>query len=115
MENQTIESPVPGLMKYSEQLAVMLTIQACVKTGKPYVEIVRRLRDREVSEARKQAWDQFIAQVEQPTNFGIALADTGLFSPDVENILAVVNEAEHAPATVIEYLRIIVNRNSGLW
>lgn len=115
MDNQTIESPVPGLMKYSEQLAVMLTIQASVKTGKTYVEIVRRLRHREVSEVRKQAWDQFIAQVELPTNFGIALADTGLFTPDVENILAVVNESEQAPAAVIEYLRIIVNRDSSLW
>jgi hypothetical protein len=115
MDNQATELPLQEKMEYSEQLAVMLMFQGCVKSGIPYVDIAKRLRHREVFETRRLAWDQFIAQLDLAKNFGVTLAETGLFSSDVKKILAVVNEAEHALAAVIEYLSIVVNRKSSIW
>lgn len=116
METQAIEEPqklVP--FKYSEQLVVMLAFQGCIKGGIVFSQIAKRLRHEEQSDARKWAWGQFIEAFEDKNDFGLALANTNLFTPDVAKILAVVNEHEAAIGAVIEYLRVLVHRPDVHW
>lgn len=116
METQAIAEPQKvEPFNYSEQLAVLLAFQGCIKGGMVFKQIAQRLRHEEQSDARKWAWGQFIDAFEKKSDFGLAMANTNLFTHDVAKILAVVNEHEAAIGAVVEYLRVLVHRPNSLW
>lgn len=107
------ERPVP--LSYSEQLVVMLAFQSSSQSGQTYGDIAKRLAECSTTEPRRQVWAKFQMDDNLKSPFTHALIQTRLFTPDVETLLGVIQDGEPATKAVIDYLGVIVHRQSLGW
>ncbi len=103
--NNALRSP---LYSTKEQLAILLAFQAAQQSGLTLSEIVKRHDTFAPRGEKSNGWDVYrVALNHEDDPFGVALAKTGFFEPEVATILSVVQELVPATTAAIEYLRVI--------
>jgi hypothetical protein len=102
-------------LSYSEQLVVMLAFQAGKSSAFIHGDIARRLSECAKNDAVRQVWTKFDMDTQKQTPLTDALIQTGLFTPDVEMLLGVIQAVEPATKAVIDYLSVIVHRPREHW
>lgn len=108
MSNAANQLPI----KFSpqEQLATLLGIQACLNSGMKLTSIASKLAGSCNDDRERFRWENVKAAVEADESFGVAVINSGLFSASVERIFAVVDDADKAVATSIEFVKAVIAR-----
>ncbi|MBF6043424.1 hypothetical protein HBO10_29625 [Pseudomonas sp. WS 5503] len=94
-------------MSHEMQLATLLGIKSLFNDGFNVTAIAGILEGKVKAADERGGWEKAKANVDQGAPFNISLIGTGLFSPSVERIFAIVDRSDRAIETAIELLKTI--------
>lgn len=96
----------------NKQHAILLSIMACLDSGIPAFEVLKRIQGMEGDSATAQAWGCALDDLAKGNvNFCEVLARTGLFSHEIQTILLITGDLITAMPAIANYLKIPKERD----
>lgn len=92
-----------------EQILVIASIDSCLALGIELSEVFERIRSFEADAAKRNLWHSARTDMQNGVPLHIALVKTGFFCSEVEAILLIVQNPEHALKTSIRFLNLVHN------
>jgi type II secretory pathway component PulF len=92
-----------------EQLAVILSIDYCLSSGLPIVEVIERLRSFEANDVKRNLLNNVKTDIQNDVPFHEVMVKTGFFDAEVEDILLAVQNPEQALKASIRFINLVYN------